>query len=104
LEQAKYEFESQESMRAKKTGAANKAVKAALRQAKQRQARRDLPSTWTAGMPRTRNLVLKAQSPVVGPTHIFGPLTCFTRNTITSRSRSQNLNAFASLRSPWYCP
>jgi 7-keto-8-aminopelargonate synthetase-like enzyme len=66
MEQAKYEFESQEIMRAKKTAAANKTMKAALRQAKQRQARRDLNSTWTAGMPRTRVVVLKAQSPVVG--------------------------------------
>jgi hypothetical protein len=55
LEQAKYEFESQESMRAKKTATANKAMKAALRQAKQRQARRDLPSTWTAGMLELRS-------------------------------------------------
>jgi hypothetical protein len=54
LEQEKYEFESQESMRAKKAAAANKAMKAALRQTKKEQARGDLSSTWTAGMPRSR--------------------------------------------------
>jgi hypothetical protein len=66
LEQEKYEFKSQESMRAKKTAAANKAIKAALLQAKKELARRDLSSTWTAGMPRTRVFVLKTRSPKVG--------------------------------------
>lgn len=66
LAQANYELKSQASMRAKKNADAGKAVKAALRKAKNDAARHDLSSTWTAGLPRAKDVVLAAEVPAVG--------------------------------------
>jgi hypothetical protein len=66
LEQAKYELKSKASMREKKTAETGKAVKAALRKAKTDRARQGLSLSWTAGLPRARDVVLLAELPVPG--------------------------------------